>query len=242
MPVQDDARENQLIQLFQLEKDPEEGRGGTDAALKLEKIEIPFELKSSTRDSVTTVRDFGPDHVEKWKDKHWLFGFYERDGVTLKYCLYASPQMMAPWIQEKEVYIKTDFELAAVLPQLITLDTLYGLLGQKEVYTIEDARTLHKRQYTALQYRNMMDVEDGYSPGRMLEILKDRARYIIERGATLNDPHIPGSYFARWERITERHAERLRELVAEALKKEARLLQEAAAALEESAREIDTAN
>lgn len=47
----------------------------------------------------------------------------------------------------------------------------------------------------------------------MLEILRDRCRYLIKRGATLNNPHIPGSYFENWEKITEHHAERLRELV-----------------------------
>ncbi len=58
-----------------------------------------------------------------------------------------------------------------------------------------------------------MDLENGYSTSRMLEILRDRCRYLIERGSTLNNPHIPGSYFQDWEQITVCHAERLRELV-----------------------------
>jgi orotate phosphoribosyltransferase-like protein len=62
-----------------------------------------------------------------------------------------------------------------------------------------------------------MDLFQGYSSERMLSILKDRCRYLIERGSTLNNPHIPASYFRDWERITENHAQRLRELVAEAL-------------------------
>ena len=49
----------------------------------------------------------------------------------------------------------------------------------------------------------------------MLEILKDRARYVIERGSTLNNPHIPASYFAGWEEIKRDHAIRLRALVRE---------------------------
>ncbi|MEQ9552230.1 MAG: hypothetical protein RIM23_21790 [Coleofasciculus sp. G3-WIS-01] len=62
-----------------------------------------------------------------------------------------------------------------------------------------------------------MDLFQGYSPERMLSILKDRCQYLIERGSTLNNPHIPASYFQGWKRITENHAQRLRELVAEAL-------------------------
>lgn len=41
-----------------------------------------------------------------------------------------------------------------------------------------------------------MDLPDGYSPKRMLEILRLRARYLLDRGSTLNNPHIPKRFFA----------------------------------------------
>jgi hypothetical protein len=91
MVVQDDSRERQLIELFELERIKGAGRGDTDAKLVLASGDIPFELKSSTYDSVTTARDVSPLHLEKWRKEHWLFGFYEADGKTLKYCLYGSP-------------------------------------------------------------------------------------------------------------------------------------------------------
>jgi hypothetical protein len=47
----------------------------------------------------------------------------------------------------------------------------------------------------------------------MLEIVKDRAQYLIERGSTLNNPHIPFSYFDGWTEITKNHAEQLRAMV-----------------------------
>jgi hypothetical protein len=217
MVVQDDAHERELIRLFELKRIEGAGRADTDAELLVENGgRVQFELKSSTDDSVTTVRDFGPDHVEKWAQKHWLIGFYEKDGTTLKHCVYGSPKMMAPWVKEKEEYIRVDFELAKTVPPLIDLALLYRLLGKKDKYSLEDARFLHKRQYSAAEYRQQLDLPNGYSPARMLDILRDRCRYLIERGSTLNNPHIPGTYFKGWERITERHAERLRELVAEA--------------------------
>src|SRR6266849_7859154 len=151
MVVQDDARERQLVELFKLRRVEGAGRADTDAELVVDDIVIPFELKSSTDDSVTTVRDFGPAHVEKWKNKHWLIGFYEKDGVTLKYCIYGSPKKMAPWVKEKEEYIRVDFELAKDVPDLMTLETLYRVLGKKDIYTVPDARLLHKRQYSAAQ-------------------------------------------------------------------------------------------
>lgn len=220
MTVQDDRRENELITLFQLQKPPNATRSGTDAILNLNGIYIPFELKSTTSSSVTTVRDFGLDHIKKWQGKHWLFGFYNKNGTELKYCLYASPQAMAQWISEKEAYIMSDYKLAELVPERLTIEDLYEIIGQKDVYTLADARSLLKsqKQYkTAQNYREKMDLSQGYSPERMLSLLKDRCRYLLERGSTLNNPHILASYFQGWEQITENHAQCLRKLVIEAL-------------------------
>ena len=51
----------------------------------------------------------------------------------------------------------------------------------------------------------------------MLLILRDRCQYLIERGSTLNNPHIPASYFKGWERIITNHGQRLRELVTKTI-------------------------
>ena len=45
MTVQDDSRENELIQLFNLERPVNLTRSGTDAILTLNALKIPFELK-----------------------------------------------------------------------------------------------------------------------------------------------------------------------------------------------------
>jgi hypothetical protein len=219
---QDDARENRIVDLFNLERPANRVRHGTDAILSIGDHTLEFELKSvTTGEGLTTVRDFGPDHIVKWKDKHWLIAVYSND--SLEYCKYGSPAAMAPWIEEKWQYIKTDFDLARHVPDLIGLDTMFGVIGRKEVYSREDARKLHKAQYSSQAYVDRMDVTEvtaagkirriGYSPNKMLEILKDRAKYVIERGSTLNNPHIPASYFAEWHEIRRDHASQLRELV-----------------------------
>ena len=83
MPIQDDERENEQIQLFGLTKG--EGRSGTDAFLIFEDgSNIPFELKSTTNGSVTTVRDFGFDHILKWKHKHWIISKYYGNGQEIE--------------------------------------------------------------------------------------------------------------------------------------------------------------
>lgn len=70
-----------------------------------------------------------------------------------------------------------------------------------------------KKQWTAAQYREQSDLPDGYSLQRMTEILQQRARYVILRGATLNNPHIERRFFERFDKINDEHAMRLRELV-----------------------------
>lgn len=221
MSVQDDHREIELIDLFQLSRPAGGGRGDTDAVLHLDGQTIEFELKSTTRGSVTTVRDFGQEHITKWAQKHWIIGFYAGQGkhLALTHCVYASPAQMAPWISEKELYISVDFGLSALVPERITLGDLYATLGEKPEYTLSDAMSLQKRQLTKLQYLELVDLpEDRYSPTRMLEILRDRCRYLIRRGSTLNNPHIPQSYFSEMQVIKEHHATTLIELVRQELR------------------------
>lgn len=217
MAVQDDRRENEMRKLFQLAKDDAEGRSGTDATLVIDGHTIPFELKSSTEDSVTTVRDFSMDHVIKWRNKHWLFGFYEKDGISLKYCLYGSPEMMRPWISMMEAYIAPDLALATLLPKRLTLEDMFHVCGKKEKYSLEDVMRIQKKQYRKTEYLSKRDLPDGYSPLKMLEILQDRARYLVQRGSTLNNPHIPGRFFKDWQKITTNHADELRRRVRETL-------------------------
>jgi len=223
VPVQDDAREIELVRLFNLRVVPERSRSDDDAWLRYQGRDIPFELKSTTSTSVSTVRDFGPDHVRKWRGKHWIFGFYDSGGSRLKYCYYASPARMEPWIKQMELYVRPDAILAETVPERITDDVLVRVLGDKPIYSLEEARAIGKNQYSAKQYRERMDMpqEKSYSRQRMLELLRERCRYVLLRGATLNNPHIPAGYFKAWEQITEDHAITLRRLVGEYLQSSA---------------------
>lgn len=213
MAVQDDAREIQIRELFDLEEPHNRSRSDTDAILRIDGHVIDFELKSTTRGSVTTVRDFSMEHVRKWQGKHWIIGVYNTDGSHLKHCLYGSPSDMSTWIEGKAEYIRADVKLASLVGRKIDEGMLKDILGEKQVYSLDDARRLHKKQYTVAEYRSAMDVENGYSKQKMLEILKDRARYLIERGSTLNNPHIPESYFSGWPKITINHSELVRQKV-----------------------------
>lgn len=214
MPVQDDVRENQMVQLFNLTVPDERRRADIDAHLTIDGRVVDFELKSTTSDSVSTVRDFGPDHIRKWRNGlHWIFAFYDPTGTRLKHCVYASPDDMEPWIAQKEAYIRPDLLLADSLPGHVHDGMVEAVLGRKEVYPLADARLVMKSQWSAAQYREFQDEPRGYSPERMVELFRQRARYVVLRGSTLNNPHIEPRFFEPFERITQEHAAKLRELV-----------------------------
>ena len=64
---QDDDRENSMREVFELYKDDNDGRSDIDAFLDIDGKRIPFELKTTSIGFVTTVRDFGTDHIKNGK-------------------------------------------------------------------------------------------------------------------------------------------------------------------------------
>jgi hypothetical protein len=125
-----------------------------------------------------------------------------------------SPKSMEPWIREKEEYVRLDYELAKHAPKLIGMDVLHALLDKKPKYSFDEAKKIQKMQYKKDDYLKLMDVTSGYSATRMLDILRDRCRYLIERCSTLNNPHIPASYIEeRGQLISGNHAATLRAIL-----------------------------
>jgi len=215
MAVQDDAREIELRDLFELQQDDDRKRADLDAYLDLPDRRIGFELKSSTNKSVSTVRDLGPKHIKKWAPLHWIFGFYQKDGQTLRYCYYASPADMADWIREKEQYVSPDFVLAKCAGSRLTDDDLTLVVGPDTAFPFEVAKRIMKAQWSTEEYARKADLTGGrFSRAAMLELLRARAGYIIRRGATLNNPHIQESYLAeRVKPIFKDHAATARTLI-----------------------------
>lgn len=93
--AQDDVRENQLVDLFNLDRPPNRVRHGTDAILKIGGKVIEFELKSVTTKGrgLSTVRDLGRGHIKKWRHKHWIIAFYNDSGLIE--CKYGTPDAMS---------------------------------------------------------------------------------------------------------------------------------------------------
>ena len=112
--------------------------------------------------------------------------------------LILGPDDMEGWIARIERYIAPDFLIGERAAERLTLEDLHIICGEKPVYSRRDAEALHKRQWPKAKYESEMDVTAGYSPDRMLEILRLRAKYLNARGATLNNPHIPKRFFSEF--------------------------------------------
>ncbi len=201
MAVQNDDREQELIRLAGLRAGS--SRSGIDAFLDFSangtRYAAPIELKSSTSRSVSTARDVGPQHIEKWRQRIWVFAFYDPSGSRLESTLVLGPKDMEPWIGRVESYIAPDIAIGERVAERLSVEDLHVICGQKVIYRLADAQALHKRQWTNRRYVDEMDLDDGYSPDKMLEILKARAKYLNARGATLNNPHIPAAYWSTFE-------------------------------------------
>jgi len=220
MAVQDDDREREMVALFNLTVPGDRGRADIDAYLELESGPLlPFELKSTTKASISTVRDFGPEHIAKWAVLHWIFAFYTPE-PRLKYCYYASPADMAGWIGAKEEYVRPDMVLANEASRLVDDEVLTNVIGTSETFTLVQAQNIMKKQWGIAQYKDFADLPGHrFSRERMRALVQERCAYVIRRGATLNNPHIPESYLLNQglEPITKNNAIRLRELVGEYL-------------------------
>lgn len=206
MPVQDDERERELVRMFNLDWDPAHQRAGVDAILDINVDGRPcrfeVEVKSSTGTTVSTARDVGMEHIQKWRRKLFVIGFYSKEArrPELQHCLCLTPLDMEPWIASIEAKILIDFKLALLASRRLEFVDLFEICGNQKTYTLKDAKRLHKQQWTADQYLAAQDLEvvgqRCISQGKMLEILRLRSQYIAERGATLNNPHIPKTHLA----------------------------------------------
>ncbi len=188
-----------------------EGRADVDAFFDFSskglRYATPIELKSTTVGSVSTGRDIGPDHLTKWRERIWVIAFYGASGEDIERLLVLAPADMDDWISRIEGYIRPDFAIADRASQRLSSLDMQVVCGEKSSYTLEDARRLFKRQWQKRRYLAEMDLQDGYSTAKMLEIFRLRTQYLIGRGATLNNPHIPKGYLARFgERLVDAQA------------------------------------
>lgn len=180
MAVQDDRRERKICRILGLREGV--GRSDVDAFFDFEDLgktyAAPIELKSTTNYSVSTARDVGTSHIAKWRSRIWVFGFYNSSGTDLQKILALGPTDMEEWIGKIESYIAPDFAIGERIAEKLDIEDLHIICGEKHKYSLDDAIALHKRQWKMNKYLAEMDDDDGYTPAKMLKILKLRAIYL----------------------------------------------------------------
>ena len=144
------------------------------------------------------------DHIGKWRSKLFVIGFYSKEArrPELLRSLCLTPADMAPWIDAIEAKIAIDFRIAEKSSRALTESDLLDVCGAKPHYTVSDARSVLKQQWSVREYEQAADMSidkrPAYSPAAMLRILQRRALYIAQRGATLNNPRITKTHLARF--------------------------------------------
>ena len=197
MAIQDDKREQELIRLFELKVPDNSTRISTDAVLEIDGKLIEFELKSTTKKSVSTARDFSFNHITKLSSKHWIFGVYDVGDETLLECYYGTPETMKCWLNKIEQKLSKSERYIDLALKHLSIESIYELVGDKTFYSIEDARTLMKNGVTNQEHL-VPDLPDFYfSQAKMLNLLKLQLRTYMLRGITLNNPSIPLTYIKK---------------------------------------------
>ena len=103
---QDRDREDGLRKIFEL-RQANHNRTGPDATDEKGRL---YELKSTTRDRVSSARDVGVDHLTKWRQLNWIFGRgnYKGRAFDFEQIYFLTPAQMEPWFSVMEAKLTRD--------------------------------------------------------------------------------------------------------------------------------------
>jgi hypothetical protein len=103
---QDTDREDSLRKMFDLQQ-ANHNRTGPDARDEKENY---YEIKSTTRDRVSSARGVGMDHLTKWRRLNWIFGRGNYRGRTFAFdqIYFLTPEQMEPWFSAMESKLTRD--------------------------------------------------------------------------------------------------------------------------------------
>ncbi len=167
VPIQDQARESQVITLFGLTPNPD--RLGPDA---FDEMGNPYELKSTTVSGVGTGRDVSLKMIKRWLTRYWLIsrGKNFKSGFQIEQVYFLHPDDIAGRLLEIGAQIAPDLKLRNTVLEKLKDEISKEALG--------------------------------------------RVKYLMSRGATLNNPKISWKYIVtNGTLIDQDHQRRLKKLV-----------------------------
>jgi hypothetical protein len=210
---QDDQRERAMISALNLDQRPDRVRDDEDGHLDFlfegKTVRLLFECKSAPENSdFGTGRDTGLRQLQRWAEMHFAFGWFEPRDNQPRRLWYGSPAMMREWNRREQAYLAPDMALLRHVPDAIDDAVVASVLGDKDVYTFEDLSLLMKDQWKASAarrqpnlYDDLADVnrsrrktENLYSRAMATRAVRDRIRYLLGRGGTVNNRKISHRY------------------------------------------------
>lgn len=94
----------------------------------------PFELKTTSKGGVSTARDLGIQHLNKWRERFWVIANFKNfeDGFSFGRIFFLAPVHMEGWYSKIEACLRKDMELADK-----TLSILSGNISNIEMLRVE---------------------------------------------------------------------------------------------------------
>jgi hypothetical protein len=199
------------LRLFKLKKN-NTNRIDVDATLRLKKNDFKFELKSTTIDKVSTASPLHLEHINKWRECHWIIGIYNKS-AKLQHCYYGTPDDMKEWLDYWEEDIQRDLDIAELLVERVDMTMVENIFGCHKTYKLEDVRKVFKNLYSVEGYNELLDTESGFKPKTMLKLFKEYNKFCLSRGVSRNNPKIYKSYYEKWLKIEDTYDLTLRRIL-----------------------------
>ena len=202
---QDDTREQEMLRIFGLRQNLNTTRGDNDAFFQLKSGKHEFlELKSSTKDSFVTARDFGQNHILKWRKQHILGSFYDSGGNEIQRSIFIPNVLLNKWLDEQTEYIAHDLAILDTIRSLLrSSDAVQNIkneiFGDDRFYNFSDVKRLMKQQYSKSDYDKISKRVGNkivVSNDNMNDAIMDRIEYLLNRGTTRNNPHISKTFIS----------------------------------------------
>ena len=213
--IQDNIRENIIIDIFKLKKGST-NRIGLDAYTDVNGTRFNFELKSTTVRNVSTARRLNLSVIKKWRSIYWLIGVFDKaDGETLLHTYFASPKDMKPWLDYWENDIKRGLKISDMLIEKIDYNMVFTIFGKKSTYTYEEIYKVFKRLFSKSQYKEMQNKSGTYDKNTVLDMFKLHNKKYLYNGSYINNPKIPYALYKNFQKIDVYNSKNLGKILKE---------------------------
>ena len=132
--VQDDSREVLIAKICGLRR-VEDGRSNVNTPDAFDENDNPFELKSATRNNVTTARDVSLTTVQSWRSKYWILakGRNLSTGFEINALYIAHPNQLESFFSRIEARLNKDWSVCMqVLNAAIEGNVKYEIVDKVE--------------------------------------------------------------------------------------------------------------